>query len=159
MNSEAVRMEEYQSNCPEGAMGYIVDMLGAALRDKMVATMGGTSIKVPTRIKALTDEHPLVRNLGRLDAEELVAIMPGEAFYIPSGSANDGKRESVAALVKAGKTNSEIARELGISDRQVRRHRAKSRLNGFSLAARLSVNPNQLANAIRGASHRLLAAQ
>ncbi|CAM3394979.1 regulatory protein, luxR family [Paracoccus aminovorans] len=159
MNSKAVRMEEYQSNCPEGAMAYIADMLGAGLRDKMVATMGGTSIKIPTRIKALTDEHPLVRNLGRLDAEELVAIMPGESFYIPNGSANTGRRDAVLALITEGKNNQEVARILGISERMVRRHRSRAGLNGHELATRFGVGCQKLAAFISDTSPRQLAAQ
>lgn len=147
------------AGAPETAMAYIADMLGAAFRDKMIATMGGTAVKVPSKASTLTDDHSLVRNLGRDDAEELVSIMAGEALYIPNGVLHTGRRSDVASLVLAGKTNGEIARELGISERQVRRHRANVGLGGHTLRKLLDTSCTDLSRAIRGAASRLMVAE
>lgn len=62
-------------------------------------------------------------------------------------------------MVKVGKTNNEIARCLGISERQVRRLRARSGLNGFAIAERLGVGLAQLPKALERANSFRLAAQ
>ncbi len=146
-------------DCPDRALDYIADMLGTGFRDKMIATMGGTEIKVPVRIKTLTDEHHLVRHLGRIDAEELVDTVPGEIIYIPHAAKPNPTRDRVALLVKAGKTSDQIAHELGITARQVRRLRTAAGLNGHQIAKRLGVSFQGLSDAIRAASPRLLAAE
>ena len=143
--------------CPEGGMDYITYMLGTGFRDKMIATMGGTTIKVPSRIKVLDDEHQLVRCLGRIDAEELVDTLPGELVYIPIGEKPNPKRELVAAMVMDGKTNDQIARALNITDRMVRNYRSDLGLNATTLAKRLGVSLRAVPEAIRAASPRQLA--
>lgn len=144
------------SECPEGTMDYITDMLGTAFRDKMIATMGGTEIKVPVRLKTLSDGHFLVHHLGRIDAEELVDTVPGAIICIPVGAKPCTNRDKVAKMVKDGMTSNQIAQELGITSRQVRRLRTEAGLNGTKLAARLGVDFRNLSDAIRNASPRLL---
>lgn len=141
------------SECPEGTMDYITDMLGTGFRDKMIATMGGMSIKVPANVSNLSDDHQLVCSLGRIDAEELVDTVPAATVYIPTSLPAAVKQDRVATMVRAGKNNNEIARALGISDRQVRRYRAKAGLSGVDLSQLLKVAPQKLAGSI--ASGRL----
>lgn len=112
----------------ETAMAHITDMLGTAFRDKLIARLGGTQIKAPQSKAALSDHHLLVVALGRVDAEELVEVLPAEQFYIPRGTIAPAARlEAVMEADRCGDTNAEIARRLGISDRHVRRLRAKGR--------------------------------
>lgn len=141
----------------EGTMEFIAAELGTAFRDKMIATMGGTEIKVPSRKKTLGDNHHLVRSLGRIDAEELVEVAGGESFAIPLRRPSN--RAAVVRLVMAGKNNTEIARELGITSRQVRRLRAQSGLNGVELSARLGVANQHLNVALSRKPSHLIAAQ
>lgn len=152
-----VRMNDEFADAPTGGMAYVTDMLGTAFRDKMIATMGGTTIKVPSKSTTLTADYILVKCLGEVDAAELVEIMPGEAIYIPTGN---NRADAVAALVMDGKNNNEISRVLGVSDRQVRRLRARAGLGGSILSKRLSVCPNHLSRTLRetGAS-ALIAAE
>lgn len=146
-------------DCPEGAMAYITDMLGTGFRDKMIATMGGTEIKVPSSISVLNDEHRLVRCLGRIDAEELVDTLPGELVYVPVGERANPRGELVADMVMQGQNNHQIARALCISERQVRNIRNQLGLGAKALAKRLGVSFQDLPEAIRNASRRQLAAQ
>lgn len=138
------------STCPDGAMAFITDMLGTGFRDKLIATMGGTTIKVPTGKTMITDDHPLVRHLGRIDAEELVELMAAEQFYIPNGHIRaESTLAAVRRMVLAGRTNNQIASDLALSERHVRRIRAKSGLNGKRLAVRLKVPCQHLAERLR----------
>lgn len=121
--SQTIASDDW-SECPEGTMDYIADMLGTGLRDKIVATMGGTTISVPSRMSSLDDDHLLVRCLGRIDAEELVDTVPAAVFYVPKGAPTVSRMNRAIAMTKAGATISTIARALNISDRQVGRYRA-----------------------------------
>lgn len=143
--------------CPEGGMDYITYMLGTGFRDKMIATMGGTTIKVPSHIKVLDDEHQLVRCLGRIDAEELVDTLPGEMVYIPVGERANPKGELVANMVMEGRTSAQIARALDLSERQVCNIRNQLGLGVATLAKRLGVSLRAVPEAIRTASPRQLA--
>lgn len=134
-----------------GTMDYVTDQLGTAFRDKMIATLGGTQIKVPLHKATLGNKHPLVQALGRIDAEELVEVVPGEGFYVPNGKASLSTRDQVVSLVLASKTTNEIAQTLGISDRQVRRHRSDAGLNSNDLAKRLGVSVSRLPRRIKAA--------
>ena len=143
--------------CPESGMNYITYMLGTSFRDKMIATMGGTTIKVPSHIKVLDDEHQLVRCLGRIDAEELVDTLPGELVYIPVGEQVNPRGEKIAKMVMEGLNNAQIARAVNLSDRQVRNIRNQLGLGPAALAKRLGVGLRALPEAIRAASPRQLA--
>lgn len=108
-------------------MDYIADMMGSAFRDKVSAQLGGATLIIPRKKSSLSDNHPLVTALGRDDAEEMVELVAGERFYIPRGPQKGDRHMVVYEASRAGKTTNQIARDLGISDRQVRRLRAKAR--------------------------------
>lgn len=114
------------SQSSDSAIAYITETLGVAFREKLTKHLGGTSVQVPKHTSALTENHPLVMALGRADAKELCAILSGECFYVPTGRRSI-RAEQVEAATIAGKPTRSIARELGISDRQVRRLRAQIR--------------------------------
>lgn len=146
-------------DCPEGDMDFITDMLGTGFRDKMIETMGGADLIIPTQKETLTDDHRIIRALGRIDAEELVEVTGGVRMYVPMPKRTTKTKDRVAELVLEGKTSREIAAFLGITDRQVRRLRSLSGLNGTALYQRLGVSPNRLADAIRNTPHLLPAPQ
>lgn len=112
--------------CPDGTMDYIVDMLGTGLRDKMMETMGGTTICIPSSVRVLTDDHKLVRGLGRIDAEELVDTVPAAIFYVPKSNAAVSTKDRAILMMKAGASIPTVARALNISDRTVGRYRASA---------------------------------
>lgn len=156
--------DDNYATCPEGVMDYITDMLGTAFRDKMIATLGGTEIKVPCKNRnfLLSDEHWLVKALGRIDAEELVDTAPGAALYVPIGpkpNKPNKTSELVTAMVRNGLNDSEIARSLNICVRQVRRHRARSGLSATTLASLYNTPLRYLTEAIKANPHLLPAPQ
>lgn len=114
------------SQSSDSAIAYITEILGVAFREKLTKSFGGTTVLVPKQASALTDTHPLVMNLGRAEAEELCAALAGECLYVPTGRRSI-RPEQVEAATLAGKPTRSIARELGISDRHVRRIRAQIR--------------------------------
>lgn len=152
MKNALVGIEDQTTEeCPEGAMAYITDMLGTAFRDKMMETLGGTEIKVPQYVSIMNDDHPLVRALGRIDADELVDTMAGEAFYVPHGNPPDNKLQELIPHILAGKKAAEIARDMGISQRHVRRLRSRVGLDIPTVMKRLGVSHLQVHEAIRAA--------
>lgn len=111
---------------PDNAMAYISDMMGRAFHDKIVAALGGTDINVPKTTNRLNPAHPLVVALGADDAAEVVDLVGGERITVPRGAQDArGRREAVAAALKEGLNNNQIARNLGITCRHVRRLRPK----------------------------------
>ena len=126
-NSITRHEDDLNFEIPEAPMDYIADMMGTAFRDRVMACLGGTTLRVPRSKAALTDDHELVSALGREDAEEMVELVGAEMFYIPRGPQKSDRHMVVYEASRAGKTTNQIARDLGISDRQVRRLRAKAR--------------------------------
>lgn len=126
-NSITRHEDDLNFEIPEAPMDYIADMMGSAFRDKVSAQLGGATLIIPRKKSSLSDDHPLVTALGRDDAEEMVELVAGERFYIPLGPQKDDRHMVVYEASRAGKTTNQIARDLGISDRQVRRLRAKAR--------------------------------
>lgn len=159
-NAHARNTDETLSDCPDGAMAYITDMLGTAFRDKMMATLGGTEIKVPSKPMHMSDDHPLVSALGRIDADELVDTMAGESFYVPIGAAPRNMLSALIPHILAGKKSAEIARDMGISQRHVRRLRSRAGLDTSTLMNRLGVTDTKaIHSAVRAAVPLLPAPQ
>lgn len=121
------RFDEEDDYPADSIMGCIADELGQDFHDKVIATLGGTEVKVPKRLARLGEDHALVAALGAEDAAKLVAVIGGEVLHVPcSANAAAARRSAVVAAVRQGQTTNQIARTLGISARHVRRLRQRA---------------------------------
>lgn len=102
------------------SMQHIADALGLGVVFALVEHFGGTEIAIPKTIKK---DHFLMA-MGEGNAKALCDYCSGEFISVPIalGPKKNKKRE-VDALVKRGLNAREIARELGITQRHVRRMR------------------------------------
>lgn len=95
------------------------DTLGEYAYDKLRLHFGGREIKIPA---FPSDEHPLVKALGRDTAEFLCEEFTHLLIYIPkNGDRADMREEYIRAAIAAGLSRGEIARSLDISMRHLRR--------------------------------------
>lgn len=106
-------------NDDDGVKAHVIDTFGQAYWDRLSGALGGRSLRVPLSEGTLHDDHALVQALGYDDAAALVEQFCGETIYIPKQPRSPDKRYIEA--FKSGKTNRQIATELGVTDRQVRR--------------------------------------
>lgn len=93
----------------------VAETLGLELVFKLVKHFGGVELKVPHK---LTQEHPLMV-LGEHDARAVCRFLGGGEVYVPMMSPS--RRREVIAMEAAGLPRWKIARELGMSQRNVRR--------------------------------------
>lgn len=105
----------------------IIHTLGMDYFERLQTQLGGTTIKPPRDPARLDEQHHLVKALGHEDARRLCEVMGGEEFYVPRGKRHASPHlTATARLLRAGKTCTQIARELGISDRHVRNLRGQA---------------------------------
>lgn len=132
-------MAQVEDDLPDRPMDYIADMLGRSFADRLSVAAGGLDRSFPGHVKSLTDDHWLVQALGRDDAEELVGTLGAAVFYVPRQKERTLTARAVLASLSAGQTAKQIAEELGISARHVRRlaraHRER--------AAQVSAGPTE----------------
>ncbi|WP_320200512.1 helix-turn-helix domain-containing protein [Agrobacterium sp. rho-13.3] len=95
----------------------VADTLGIGIALKLIAHFGGTEIKFP---KNPADDHVILVALGKEDGKAVCEYLAGDFIYIPHGRPRKSVRSDVLELERQGKTRSEIARVLGISQRWVR---------------------------------------
>lgn len=93
----------------------VAETLGLEVTFKLVKHFGGVELKVPHK---LTPEHPLMV-LGEHDARAVCRFLGGGDLYVPMMSPS--RRREVIAMEAAGMPRWKIARELGMSQRNVRR--------------------------------------
>lgn len=103
-------------NLPESLQD-LADTLGVGIALKLIAHFGGTERKFP---KFPADDHPIIVALGKDDGKAVCDYLGGDFIYIPHGRPRRSVRSDVLELVRQGKSRSEIARMLGISQRWVR---------------------------------------
>ncbi|WP_413851677.1 hypothetical protein [Albidovulum sp.] len=108
----------------------VQDNLGDGLMLRLRKTLGGRDFRIPRAGISLSDDHLLVRAVGREDAERLCALFDGERVYIPALAVRD---DAYMAGIRDGLNNTEIAERVGVTVRQVRRY----------FAARNIRNPNR----------------
>lgn len=109
--------------------------LSEIIGDKAAITLldkkGGGRIYIPAH---LSDDHYLIALIGRKAAVALVDHISingsGDEIELPMGSTGREKlyRRERDRLLKAGISNSKIARQLGVTDRTVRRARQRDRV-------------------------------
>jgi hypothetical protein len=100
------------------SMQHIADALGISVVFGLVEHFGGTEIAIPKTIKK---DHFLMV-MGEDAARALCEYCPGEFISVPiSLGPKKNKKREVDALVARGFSRRKIARELGITQRHVRR--------------------------------------
>ncbi|MDR0807687.1 MAG: helix-turn-helix domain-containing protein [Gemmobacter sp.] len=111
----AVRRHDYFA--PDTFGRAVQDHLGDDVMLRLRKALGGTELRIPVRDAVLLNGHPLVQAIGRADALRMAAVFGGERVYVPL------LRENGAYLsaAEAGLSNPEIAQQLGVSVRHVRR--------------------------------------
>lgn len=99
------------------SMQEIAEALGVGIVFALVEHFGGTEIKVPYKFK----EGHRLEILGREQAEMLCHCFPEKKIDVPLTLDRRKLKRQVDALADRGLRRWEIARELGISQRHVRR--------------------------------------
>lgn len=99
-----------------GDLMYVADTISIEAAQAMLDILPGLEVKVP---KSWSDNSPLCL-LPKDIAEQIIAMFPGDVFYIPTGKVSMDTRKNAQDLRKAGKTNTQIALELHITERHVR---------------------------------------
>lgn len=108
------------------AHGVIEDVggeIGYTATTTLVTWFGGSGLYVPT----IVDEtHLLARLIGLPAFRRLVAAFPSESIRIPKPvNQADDRARRVARMLIAGRTEREIAEEIGISVRRVEQIRKR----------------------------------
>lgn len=103
-----------------GDLADVADVLGTDVAAALRACCGGLEITIPER-------PPHAGPLAEMPAEmlkRLCATFPRDRLYVSKGTApRPGEtRARALRLARRGLTRAEIARRLGITDRQVRKH-------------------------------------
>ncbi|WP_146010355.1 hypothetical protein [Acidimangrovimonas sediminis] len=95
----------------------MADALGVKLVLELMQAFGGRELWIP---KSAGPDHELAKVLGEEPANALCKFIGNTAIYIPHGKAGQVLR-NVHELEARGLKKGQIARELGISQRHVRR--------------------------------------
>lgn len=96
----------------------VAETLGIGVALKLIHTYGGAELKFPKRV---SDDHPVIKALGKQDGTALCEFLSGSGIYVPHSRAARSIRADVLKLQEAGKERREIALLLGVSQRHVRR--------------------------------------
>lgn len=110
---------------PPDSFGRAVqDELGDHVMLRLRQTLGGQDIRIPRARWTLLDDHWLVVAIGRKDAERLSFLFDGEQVYVPALADPQDTEGQYRELVRAGRTNREIADLMQVTRRHVRRRLA-----------------------------------
>lgn len=152
------------TDVPDSPLDALADEFGQGLIQRLSETMGGQSVRIPKAVQYLTDDHPLVAAVGRMDAEDIVGLCGGESIYIPSGGYKTRLPDQIKTLCAQGLTENQIAARLRITDRQVRRYKKRMGISTKenshrSGRTRATISPGQrcIAFAREGMSHAEIA--
>jgi len=96
----------------------LAETIGLAATWKLIECFGGLEKKFP---KNPAPDHEIILALGETHGPAVCHHLAGMFIYIPHARAGTDVRERVAALEAQNLSRGEIARELGISQRHVRR--------------------------------------
>lgn len=96
----------------------IAETLGIGVAIKLIEHFGGLEVKFPPFPPA---DHPVIKALGETDGYALCSLLSGTRIYVPHGRPRRSVKSDVRALEAQGLDRAGIARELGISQRHVRR--------------------------------------
>lgn len=95
----------------------IVAICGEQVALELMKVLPGIEIKVP---RDWTPDNPLSR-LKRETAEVIIRNLAGNKFYVPTRSGRSNKRALARQLSEHGMNTIDIALELEVSERYVRR--------------------------------------
>ena len=109
-----------------GILGELEAVIGRPAVLRLVREHGGTEIYVPKRPGT---DSPIVRAIGVAAAAELADAYGGEHLLIPLGHLVTQARlaAAIGRAVDAGLSAERIARQVGVHERTVRRHRRRRR--------------------------------
>lgn len=96
----------------------VAEALGVHVALGLMQHFGGREMRIPRTMPG--PDHPIVKALGEDDARALCQYMTDQVIYVPHGRIAARHRD-VLDLRAKGKTRGDIARLLGMSERQVRR--------------------------------------
>lgn len=96
----------------------VAEALGMSVALKLMEHYGGLEVKFPTVPKP---DHPILKALGEEDGYAVCRLLSNTSIYVPHGKPRRSSRAQVLALEAQGLDRAAIARELGISQRHVRR--------------------------------------
>jgi len=99
-----------------GDMADVADICGTDIAQALVNSLPGIEVKIPKT----WSQHNVLARLERAIADVLIENFPGDVFYIPTGKGSTETRQQARTLRLEGKTNTEIALQLGITERHVR---------------------------------------
>lgn len=98
--------------------GELRRLLGDESAQALGERYGGTYLSVPRHYRA---DHPLVLLLGADAATRLIDRFGGTQVYIATSGARDRRNDELRRGHQAGASAAELAREHGLSVRQIRR--------------------------------------
>lgn len=117
-----------------GDIADVADICGIEIAQALVDNLPGIEVKIPKR----WSQNSVLVHLERAMADVLIENFPGDIFYVPTGKGSTETRELARTLRLAGSTNTEIALQLGITERHVRG------LLNSELPAPRKVDPRQI---------------
>ncbi len=110
-------MSAIQSKGLPESVADLAEEFGLSFVVRLVDHFGGVELKIPHK---LHNKHPLMV-FGEEDAQALCAYCPGDTILVPVNLMTGRRGGLVAKLQQMGFNRARIARDLGISQRHVRR--------------------------------------
>lgn len=96
----------------------IAETIGVRLALKIVEVYGGVEVSFPSRPH---DEHPVIVALGKDDGYAICKYMNGNTLSVPHCRPPRSARADIARMEAEGRSDREIARQLGLTQRWVRK--------------------------------------
>lgn len=96
----------------------IAETLGMGVAIKLMQHFGGLEVQFP---RIPPPDHPVIAALGETDGYALCEMLSGMRISVPHGRPKRVQRAQIEALEARGLDRAAIARELGITQRHVRR--------------------------------------
>ena len=113
----------------------VADACGGGVALSLAASYGGRELYVP-HPDAIDEAHPLALTLGLATARTVADVLSPGKIVIPMGPTSSVRRRKAAmrAMRRAGRTNAEQARALGIHVRTVEIRHQRDRELGIDAA-------------------------
>ena len=99
-----------------GDLRYVADIVGPEIAQALKDNLLGIEVKIPKT----WSKNSVLTKLDRETADILIAHFPGDVLYVPTGKISSSTKKKAYTLRKEGKTNTEIALSLGVTERHVR---------------------------------------
>lgn len=112
---------------PKSAFQIIIEIAGDEGALRVAALKGGTQVYIPNP-DGIHSEHWLAKAIGPQHARAIAAELGGGRFDIPTCGIQL-RHAAICAALEKGKSVRQVALELGIHERTVRRHRPLLKTN------------------------------